>query len=217
MTLTLKFGTRGGTKRESSMSSERSLIQELSALRAVVGPDAKEGELLLLIEKHKGDVQRAVAEFFDGPQDQDHAPPPTAVARPAEPSPVTDQDLVQVTTPQGMRPGQQLQVHTPSGTVRVTIPQGVVEGQIFLVRCPPPALGHAAQSGAGYSGYPGVQRPVVRFVRSHPYTYPYSGRCGPYGYRYGPRYGYNDRCVGAGVGAGVGLFGGLLIADALFW
>ena len=183
------------------MSSQRSLVQELSSLRAVVGPEAKEGDLLRLHEAHNGDVQRAVAEFFDGPQD--HAAPPTAVARPADP------ELCQVITPQGMRPGQQLQVHTPSGMMRVTIPEGAAEGQVFLVRCPP----QAAQAGAGYPGLqhqPSVvvqQRPVVHVVRSNPY-------CGPrpYGYRRGSRYGCND-----GVGAGVGLLGGLLIADALFW
>ena len=178
------------------MSSQRSLVQELSTLRAVVGPEAKEGDLLRLLEKHNGDVQRAIAEFFDGPQD--HAtPPPTAVARAA------DQALYQVVTPQGMRPGQQLQVHTPSGIMRVTIPEGVAAGQVFLVRCPP-------QAGPGYPGLqqPSVvvqQRPAVHVVHSHPYY----GR--PYGYRRGSRY-CND-----GVGVGVGLLGGLLIADALFW
>ena len=180
----------------------RSLVQELSTLRAVVGPDATEGQLLQLLETHNGDVERAVAEFFDGPPVQ-----PTAVAHPA------DQTLVQVMTPQGMRPGQQLQVHTPSGMMRVTIPSGATEGQVFLVRCP---LVAQAQAGPGYPGLqqqPTIvvqQRPVVHVVRSRPYCGPRP--CGPYGYRYGPRYGYND-----GVGVGVGLGGGLLIADALFW
>ena len=107
--------------------------------RCSVGPEAKERDLLRLLETHN-DVQRAVAEFFDGTRD--HAAPPTAVARPADP------ELCQVVTPQGMRPGQQLQVHTPSGMMRVTIPEGTAEGQVFLVRCPP----QADQAGAGYPG-----------------------------------------------------------------
>ena len=181
-------------RERSRMSSQRSLVQELSTLRAVVGPEAKEGDLLRLLEKHNGDVQRAIAEFFDGPQD--HAtPPPASVAHAA------DQALYQVVTPQGMRPGQQLQVHTPSGIMRVTIPEGVAAGQVFLVRCPP-------QAGPGYPGLqqPSVvvqQRPAVHVVHSHPY--------------YGRPYGYRRRYCNDGVGVGVGLLGGLLIADALFW
>ena len=184
------------------MSSARDLVQELSSLRSVVGPDADEGKLLQLLEKHNGNVHIAITEFFDGPQAF-----PSTVARPAH------QELVQVVTPHGMWPGQQMQVQTPSGTMMVTIPEGVTGGQTFLVRCPPVAQAQVAQGGAGYPGLPHQpvvvvqRRPVVHVVHSRPYYGPY----GPYGYGYRPRYGYCD-----GVGVGVGVLGGLLIADAMF-
>eukprot|EP00320_Phaeocystis_rex_P014703 CAMPEP_0119077074 /NCGR_PEP_ID=MMETSP1178-20130426/92235_1 /TAXON_ID=33656 /ORGANISM="unid sp, Strain CCMP2000" /LENGTH=185 /DNA_ID=CAMNT_0007059409 /DNA_START=40 /DNA_END=597 /DNA_ORIENTATION=- len=184
------------------MSSGRDLIKELSSMRAVVGPDADEGELLRLLEKHHGNVQLAITEFYDGPQAQ----------APARARPWANQELVQVVAPLGTCPGQQMHVQTHLGMLRVTIPEGVTGGQTFLVRCPPVA----AQPGVGY---PGLQhQPVVVVHRRPPpvvYSRPYYGPCGPYPYgyryRYGPRWGYYDS-----VGVGVGVLGGLLIADAMF-
>ena len=185
------------------MSNQRNIVQELAILRSILGPDAREGDLLLLLERHQGNVEACVAEHFDGP-----SAPPTAVARLADTPPPANDQLVQVLVPAGAGPGVVMQVETPTGAVHVTVPPGVRSGTTFLVRCPP---AQAQVSRATVPGYPGLQsqptvvvqrQPAVHIVRSRPYYYGYGGR--PYGY---------DPYLGVGVG----FLGGMLIADAMFW
>ena len=185
------------------MSGQRNLVAELSTLRSIVGSDAKEGDLLNLLERHQGNVQAAVSEFFDGP-----AAPPTAVARPADTPPPADEQIVQVVCPAGAGPGVMLQVQTHAGAMHVTIPQGVGPGQTFLVRCPP----SAQAPGAQVPGYPGLQnQPTVVVARRQPAVHVVHSR--PY---YGP-YPYRGYYGGTALGVGAGLLGGMLIADAMFW
>ena len=187
----------------SAMSGQRNLVAELSTLRSIVGSDAKEGDLLNLLERHQGNVQAAVSEFFDGP-----AAPPTAVARPADTPPPADEQIVQVVCPAGAGPGVMLQVQTHAGAMHVTIPQGVGPGQTFLVRCPP----SAQAPGAQVPGYPGLQnQPTVVVARRQPAVHVVHSR--PY---YGP-YPYRGYYGGTALGVGAGLLGGMLIADAMFW
>jgi tetratricopeptide (TPR) repeat protein len=57
-------------------------------------------------------------------------------------SPLSDQQMVEITCPASARPGEHIEAQTASGRMHVTIPDGVRPGQAFLVR-PAPAVGKA--------------------------------------------------------------------------
>ena len=201
-------------------------LEKLTSLRAIVGEEAREQDLIALLARHNGDVEAAANTFFDhgidGTAPAAAAPvqgTPPIVARPVAPSqapaPVApaaaaqNQDLVHVVCPAGSRAGDSIQVETPSGAVRVQVPSGISAGDAFLVRVPNLAqnpVAHVAQASAQIRAA-GYQQPNVVVVQSPRGVYgrPYR-RCG---YGYGYRYGRYD-----GVAVGAGVLGGLLIADA---
>ena len=57
-------------------------------------------------------------------------------------SPLSDQQMVEITCPTSARPGEHIEAQTASGRMHVTIPDGVRPGQVFLVRRAP-AVGRA--------------------------------------------------------------------------
>ena len=57
-------------------------------------------------------------------------------------SPLSDQQMVEITCPASARPGEHIEAQTASGRMHVTIPDGVRPGQVFLVRRAP-AVGRA--------------------------------------------------------------------------
>jgi len=180
-------------------------LQPLIQLRALVGDDVKELELHQLLERHGGDVNAAANAYFDG------GAPPIEGTPVAQPPPT---GLMQVTCPDGLGAGAELQVDTPAGKMRVTVPQGVAPGGTFLMRIPQTAAPAALPRQQGYPGQQMLppmgmgqywqrhpQQPAVHMVHSRPY----------YGGYYGG-YGYDPFLAG-----GMGFLGGMLIADAMFW
>ena len=161
-------------------------VEELTALRAIVGNEAREGDLSALLDRHGGDVNAAVNAYFDsGIAGGSAALHPTPVAPPVA-QPVAQQTvLLSVEVPQGVSPGQEVQVQTEAGLMRVTVPQGITSGQTFLMRCP--AVVHPTMPQTqGLGGYPGqqhqslqgyTQRPqrTVHVVRGAPYYRGYGG------------------------------------------
>ena len=57
-------------------------------------------------------------------------------------SPLSNQQMVEITCPASARPGEHIEAQTASGRMHVIIPDGVRPGQAFLVR-PSPAVGKA--------------------------------------------------------------------------
>lgn len=218
------------------MSSEQQdIIQKMTALRAVVGTEPKEYDLINLIQRCNGDVALAADTFFQGgihsePAAPAAGPQPTTgvpVARPMEDQArQQQQNLVQVACPDGVRSGDQINVTTPTGVVRVTIPDGIAPGQQFLVRAPsqpPPPTAYAQPVGAPGGGapaqYPGQAQlpqqtqPNVVYQQQQPQVVhvvgsPYYGGYGYGGYGYG----YDPF-----LGMGMGMLGGMMIADAMWW
>jgi len=174
---------------------------KLTLLRGVTGPEAREGDLLALLERHGGDVNAAINTYLDAGVHGAPQPPPGYAASSSAPA----QALLQVTCPAGVRAGEEIQVSAPAGLMRVVVPQGVAPGQTFLMRCP----GQTAQQQQQQQPSVVVVRQSPRCVVARPYGCyggGYYGGCYRRGY-YGDPY----------VGAGVGLLGGLLVANALFW
>ena len=206
------------------------MIDELNTLRKLVGNEPREIDLVHLLERHRGDVNAAANEFFDGGAPRPGQPVaqrmPVAqqlpIAQPvpqqqlpvAQPAP--SNDLISVSCPAGVSVGDEIQVSTPAGLMlRVKIPAGVSPGTSFLVRTPPssPAVAVAQPLGGGApsSGYPGQAQTMAQPPPMPPpppqtiivHSSPYYGG---YGYGYDPF-----------LGVGMGMLGGVLIADALWW
>lgn len=184
------------------MSANDDRLQPLIQLRALVGDAVKELELHQLLERHGGDVNAAANSYFDSGVNAAPAIEGTPVAQ-SPPS-----GLVQVTCPNDLGAGAELQVDTPAGKMRVTVPQGVVPGSTFLMRIPPIAAPAGLPQQQGYPGQHSLpptvigqtwqrqrQPPVVHVVHSQPY--------------YGYGYGYDPFLAGS-----AGFLGGMLIADA---
>jgi hypothetical protein len=201
----------------------------MTALRELLGPDPREGDLLELLQRSNMDVNAAADTYFLGghaegvPVARPVSKPQATVAAPPPPPPL---DLFQVQCPAGKYAGDEITVSTPSGRrCRVTVPNGVAPGTTFLVRLPADGASSIA-NGASSSRLSNVvyvrQPPQVVHVVDSPYGpyggyyhrtsggYPYA--YGSFGRYYGPRYGYDPV-----VGMGVGFLGGMLVADALFW
>jgi len=69
--------------------------------------------------------------------------------------------MMQVQCPQGVAPGQMIQIQTPSGPMNVPVPAGVAPGGMFVVQVPSAApqvvQGQAVQAVAPQQGYPQQQ------------------------------------------------------------
>lgn len=205
-------------------------VANMSALRAIVGPEPKEQDLVDLLRKYPS-VNQAANAFFDGSAKGGLAQGTNVIdGMPISPPPPPSQDassttnMVSVTCPAGVAEGSEIQVQTQQGMMRVTVPKGVTAGTQFLVRLPThvplpvaqPVYGGAYPAGPSsnhYQPYPGqqmmmpqqqhvayAQQPNVVVVQSAPYMY------GGYGYGYDPF-----------LGGMMGFAGGMLIADAMFY
>lgn len=116
----------------SSNEGER-LRKGVTDLRYVLGDEPKEQELIDVLRKANYDTNAALDIYFGG-EGGGAAPTATPIAQPVAPPP----DVVQVTVPEGVRTGQEIQVQTSAGLMRVTVPEGATPGSAFLVRLPPP-------------------------------------------------------------------------------
>ena len=215
------------------MSSNTSAMDEhlanMRALRAIVGPEPKEQQLVDLLRRYPS-VNQAANAFFDGSAKGgrdavNNTVDGTPVATPVVPPPQSDSpSLVSVVAPPGVTEGSEIQVQTHAGMMKVVVPRGVESGTQFLVRLPmqvplPVAqpvqnVAAAGSSSASYPhgmSYPGHQQqpnviyqqqqpPQVVVVQSSPYVYGYGG------------YGYDPF-----LGGMLGFAGGMLIADAMFY
>ena len=111
----------------------------MTALRELLGPDPREGDLLELLQRSNMDVNAAADTYFLGghaegvPVARPVSKPQATVAAPPPPPPL---DLFQVQCPAGKYAGDEITVSTPSGRrCRVTVPN-VAPGTTFLVRLP---------------------------------------------------------------------------------
>ena len=222
-----------------AMHKVEQTTEGLRALRALIGNEPREQDLLNLLERCGGDVNTAANAFFDGgvnaapPQQQ--APPgynpndPAVDGRPvAQPIPG---DVVAVECPQGVVGGMDIQVQTHAGLMKVTVPQGVQPGATFLVRIPagaqgasqpplqqpqpafmhqPPPQYQQYQPQYQQQGYPGQsQQPQVIYQQA-PQPQTIVVHSSPYYGGYG--YGPDPFLYG-----GMGFLGGMMIADAMWY
>jgi len=195
------------------------LTANLSALRAIVGNEPREQELVDLLRRYPS-VNQAANAFFDGSAkggDLSNVIDGTPIAPPPQNSQTTS--MVSVTCPAGITAGCEIQVQTHAGMMRVTVPKGVTPGTSFLVRLPeqvpvaqPVPMAQAAGSSlSSYNAYPGQQQMppnAVAYQQQQPQVVVVQSA--PYGYGYG--YGYDPF-----LGGMMGFAGGMLIADAMFY
>jgi len=205
-------------------------VANMAALRAIVGPEPREQDLVELLRRYPS-VNQAANAFFDG--SAKGGLPNVVDGTPISPPPQQTTDMVSVTCPAGVTEGTEIQVQTQQGMMRVTVPKGVTAGTQFLVRLPahvPLPVAQPVGSSSNmhqypqYPQYPGQQQtmmmppqqqrqqnvtyaqqqqqPQVVVVQSAPYMY------GGYGYGYG----YDPF-----LGGMMGFAGGMLIADAMFY
>ena len=93
-------------------------------------------------------------------------------------SPLSDQQMVEITCPASARPGEHIEAQTVSGRMHVTIPDGVRPGQVFLVRRAP-AVGRAHAEVEPPSYHPITDSIESRYLARFdhcPVLYPKEGR-----------------------------------------
>ena len=74
----------------------------------------------------------------------------------AQPVAQPQMQVMSVQVPQGVGPGQMIQVQTPAGLMQVAVPQGVMPGQTFQMQVPAAAAPPMAQPMA----QPAMQQPM---------------------------------------------------------
>lgn len=208
-------------------------VANMSALRAIVGPEPREQDLVELLRRYPS-VNQAANAFFDG--SAKGGPPGGANVvedgLPISPPPQqrdvrreeAQQTMVSVTCPAGVTAGSEIQVQTQQGMMRVTVPKGVTAGTQFLVRLPghvplpvaqPVGSSSNMQQYPQYPQYPGQQQQMM-MPQQQNVTYTQQPQVvvvqsAPYMYG-GYGYGYDPF-----LGGMMGFAGGMLIADAMFY
>ena len=109
-------------------------VANMAALRAIVGPEPREQDLVELQRRYPS-VNQAANAFFDG--SAKGGLPNVVDGTPISPPPQQTTDMVSVTCPAGVTEGTEVQVQTQQGMMRVIVPKGVTAGTQFLAASHP--------------------------------------------------------------------------------